>query len=134
MCDAEISLSIVIFLGLLTLLVVIATFVSPRWLQNMPVEQIDRWTPALRFNALALTAIGFMSLIAPPQASVLFLLCVVCLILVFFGWRLDGKVPLSFACLAVLSTFLIIVEFYAVQTGHTIALALSLVALTTVAP
>jgi phosphate transport system permease protein len=121
-----------LFLGFLTLFFVLATFTCPRWLQNIPVEQIDRWTPALRLNALALTAIGFMSLLAPPQASVLFLLCVVCLILVFFGWRLDGRVPLSLACLAALSTFLIIIEFYAVQTGHTIALALSLVALTTV--
>ena len=69
-----------LFLGLLTLLVVIATLLCPGWLQSIPVERIDRWTPALRLNALVLTAIGFMSLLAPPQASVLILLCVVCLI------------------------------------------------------
>ncbi|GIR75436.1 MAG: phosphate ABC transporter permease subunit PstC [Candidatus Thermoplasmatota archaeon] len=120
-----------LFLGLLTLLVVIATLLCPGWLQSIPVERIDRWTPALRLNALVLTAIGFMSLLAPPQASVLILLCVVCLILVAFGWRLDRKIPVSIACLAALSLFLVLVEFYSVQTGHTIALALSFVALTT---
>ena len=73
----------------------------------------------------------FLSLLAPPQASVLILLCVVCLILVAFGWRLDHKIPVSIACLAALSLFLVLVEFYSVQTGHTIALALSFVALTT---
>ena len=123
--------SVGLFLGLLTLLVVIATLLCPRWLQSMPVERIDRWTPALRLNALVLTIIGFMSLIAPPQASVLILLCVVCLILVAFGWRLDRKIPVSIACLAALSLFLIFFEFYSVQTGHTIALALSFIALTT---
>ena len=71
------------------------------------------------------------ALLAPPQASVLILLCVVCLILVAFGWRLDRKIPVSIACLAALSLFLVLVEFYSVQTGHTIALALSFVALTT---
>jgi phosphate transport system permease protein len=120
-----------LFLGLLTLLVVIATLLCPGWLQSITVERIDRWTPALRLNALVLTAIGFMSLLAPPQASVLILLCVVCLILVAFGWRLDRKIPVSIACLAALSLFLVLVEFYSVQTGHTIALALSFVALTT---
>ena len=120
-----------LFLGLLTLLVVIATLLCPRWLQYMPVERIDRWTPALRLNALVLTIIGFMSLIAPPQSSVLILLCVVCLILVAFGWRLDRKIPVSIACLAALSFFLVLFEFYSVQTGHTIALALSFIALTT---
>ena len=123
--------SVGLFLGLLTLLVVIATLLCPRWLQSMPVERIDRWTPALRLNALVLTIIGFMSLIAPPQASVLILLCVVCLILVAFGWRLDRKIPVSIACLAALSLFLVFFEFYSVQTGHTIALALSFIALTT---
>lgn len=123
--------SVGLFLGLLTLLIVIATLLCPRWLQSMPVERIDRWTPALRLNALVLTIIGFMSLIAPPQASVLILLCVVCLILVAFGWRLDRKIPVSIACLAALSLFLVLVEFYSVQTGHTIALALSFIALTT---
>ncbi len=120
-----------LFLGLLTLLIVIATLLCPQWLQSMPVERIDRWTPALRLNALVLTIIGFMSLIAPPQASVLILLCVVCLILVAFGWRLDRKIPVSIACIAALSLFLVIFEFYSVQTGHTIALALSFIALTT---
>ena len=120
-----------LFLGVLTLLVVLATILSPRWLQHLSVEAIDAWTPALRLNALVLLGIGFMSLLAPPSASILVTLCVLCLILVGFGWKLDGRLPLSIACLAGLSAFLVAVEFYAVQTGHSIFLALSLVGLST---
>jgi len=120
-----------LFLGCLTLLILVLALVSPRWMANLPVDQLDRWTPAVRVNAMVLTAVAFMSLLAPPSASVLLLLMLVCLILVGFGWRLDGKIPLSLALLAVFSLFMALVQFYAVQTGHTIALAFSVLALTT---
>ena len=71
-----------LLLGVITILVVVLTILSPRWLVNIPVERIDLMVPVLKVNFAFLATISTMSMLVPPSLSIILLVSALSLSLI----------------------------------------------------
>lgn len=117
-----------LLLGLLTLTVIVAAVVSPTWLHRIGLDHLETAVGAVRAGAALLTAIATMALLVPLPTNILLLLTLVFLLLAGAIFALERRWPIVLLVLAAVPLVLAVRPFHAVQTGHAIALGMSLLA------
>ena len=118
-----------LFLGLLTIIFVIMNVFAPMWLSRFDDEVIDSTISPLNSFSVVILIISSIGLIYPmSQSSISYLLLATILLAIILAWS-SKRTPLGSIAAAFALLWLSILPTHAIQTGHLMALGLSLLLL-----
>ena len=118
-----------LFLGALTIFVVLMNLFSPVWLSRLSTEHIESVISPLGSFSMVLVSVGSLAILTPLSQSTISYLLMINIIAIIFLWTSSKKFPTSPMVVALALSWLAIEPTHEIQTGHLVSFGLSLLLL-----
>lgn len=117
-----------ILLGVLTLIVVSLTFTAHRYLPKLATQSVDSFSSGVNSTSLLVLLIAVPSMLTPPSIQLLLVISALFLVPAISILVISNRRAVSLFCMGATALAFALFPVHGVQTGHTLALGLALVA------